>query len=43
MEVIPKLNKHFLPPALLVKPSGLQLQDPYTQLFIQLIVGSRFN
>ena len=43
MEVIPKSNRHFLPKALEVKPSGLPPQDPYTQLFLPLIVVLRFN
>ena len=33
MEAIPKENRHFTPWALLVKPSGLPPQDPYTQGF----------
>ena len=37
MEVIPKKNRHFMPQALEVKPSGLPPQDPYTQLFLPLI------
>ena len=32
-----------MPWALQVKPSGLPLQDPYTQLFHLLIVGLPFN
>ena len=43
MEVIPKENRHFMPWALLVKPSGLPPQDPYTQWFCPLIVGLLFN
>ena len=43
MEVILRKNRHFMPWALLVNPSGLRLQDPYTQLFFLLIVGLRFN
>ena len=38
MQVIPKENRHFMPRALDVKPSGLPPQDPYTQLFLPLIV-----
>ena len=30
MEVIRKHNRHFMPKALEVKPSGLPPQDPYT-------------
>ena len=29
MEVIPKLNRHFMPKALEVQPSGPPPQDPY--------------
>ena len=43
MEVIPKGNRHFMPCALLVTPSGLQPQDPYSLLFYLLIVGLPFN
>ena len=43
MEDIPKQNMHFLPKALVVKPSGLPPQDPSTQLFLPLIVALRFN
>ena len=43
MEVIPKYIRHSVPWALLIKPSGLPPQDPYTQLFFLLIVGLRFN
>ena len=43
MEVIPKQNRHFMPWALLVKPSGLPPQGLYTQLFFLLIVGLLFN
>ena len=43
MEVIPKLNRHFMPEALEVKPSGPPPQDPYTQLFLPLIVVLLFN
>ena len=32
-----------MPKALEVKPSGLPAQDPYTQLFLPLIVVLRFN
>ena len=43
MEVIPKLNRHFMPKALEVKPSGPPPQDPYTQLFLPLIVVLLLN
>ena len=43
MEVIPKLNRHFMPKALAVKPSGPPPQGPYTQLSLPLIVVLRFN
>ena len=43
MVVIPKKNRHFMPWALLVKPSGLPPQDRYTQLFLLLIMGLLFN
>ena len=43
MEVILKCNGHFMPKALLVKPSGLPPQDPYTQLFHLRTVGLLFN
>ena len=43
MEVIPKKNRHFMPLVLLVKPTGLPSQDPYTELFYLLIVGLLFN
>ena len=43
MEVIPKKNRHFMPKALEVKPSGPPPQDPYTQLFLPLIVFLLFN
>ena len=43
MEVIQKKNRHFMPKALEAKPSGLPPQDPYTQLFLPLIVVLRFN
>ena len=43
MEVIRKKKRHFMPKALEVKPSGLPPQDPYTQLFLPLIVVLRFN
>ena len=43
MEDIPKQNMHFLPKVLVVKPSGLPPQDPYTQLFLPLIVVLPFN
>ena len=43
MEDIPKQNRHFMLKALEVKPSGLPPQDPYTQLFLPLIVVLLFN
>ena len=43
MEVILKENGHLMPWALFVKPSGLPGQDLYTQLFLLLILGLRFN
>ena len=43
MQVIPKKSTHFMPKALEVKPSGPSPQDPYTQLFLPLIVVLRFN
>ena len=43
MEVIPKQIRHFMPEALEVKPSGLPAQEPYTQLFLPLIVVLLFN
>ena len=43
MEAIPKKNRHFMLKALEVKPSGLPLQDPYTELFLPLIVVLSFN
>ena len=43
MEVIPKFKRHFLPKALELKPSGPPPQDPYTQLFLPLIVVLPFN
>ena len=43
MEDIPKESRHFMPKALEVKPSGLPPQDPYTELFLPLIVVLRFN
>ena len=43
MEVIPKKNRHFVSKALVVKHSGLPPQDPYTQLFLPLIVVLLFN
>ena len=42
-EVIPKYSRHFMPWALLVKPSGLPPKDPYTQMFLSLIVVLPFN
>ena len=38
-----KYNMRFMPCPLLVKPSGLPPQDPYTQLFHLLIAGLSFN
>ena len=43
IEVIPKENWHFMPKALVVKPSGPPPQDPYTQLVLPLILVVRFN
>ena len=43
MKVIPRLSRHFMPKALEVKPSGLPPQDPYTQLFLPLILVLLFN
>ena len=43
MEVIPKKNRHFMPKALVVTPSGPPPQDPYTQLFLPLIVVLPFD
>ena len=43
MEDIPKENRHFMPKALKVKPSGLPTRDTYTQLFPPLIVVLLFN
>ena len=43
MEDIPKRNRHFMPWALQVKPSGLPPQDPYTELFLPLIVVLLLN
>ena len=43
MEVIPKKNRHFMRKALEVKPSCLPPQDPYTQLFLPLMVVLPFN
>ena len=43
MEDIPKKNRHFMLKAFDVKPSGLPPQDPYTQLFLPLIVVLLFN
>ena len=43
MEDIPKTKVHFMPKALVVKPSGLPPQDSYTQLFLPLIVVLLFN
>ena len=38
MEVLPKLNRHFMPKAFEVKPIDPPPQDPYTQLFLPLRV-----
>ena len=43
MEPIPKQSRHFMPWALQVKPSGLQPQDPHTQVFLLLIVVLSLN
>ena len=43
MEVLPKKSRRFLPKALQVRPSGPPPQDPYTQLFLPLIVVLPFN
>ena len=43
MDAIPKLNRHFMPNTLEVQPSGPLPQDPYTQLFLPLIVVLLFN
>ena len=43
MEDIPKENRLFMLKDLEVKPSGLPPQDPYTQLFLPLIVVLRFD
>ena len=43
MEDIPKKSRHFMAKALEVKPSGSPAQDPYTQLFLPLIVVLLFN
>ena len=43
MEVIPKKSRHCMPKALEVKPSGHPPQNPYTQLFLPLIVVLPFN
>ena len=37
MEVIPKLNRHSMPKALEVKPSGPPPKDPYTNCFYHLL------
>ena len=43
MEVIPNQSRHFMPKALEVKPSGPPPQDPYTKLFLPLIVVLGLN
>ena len=43
MEVIPNKSRHFMSKALEVKPSGPPPHNPYTQLFLPLIVVLRFN
>ena len=43
MEVVPKKSRHFMPKALVVKPSDPPPQDPYTQLLLPLILVLRFN
>ena len=43
MEVIPKESRYFMPKALEIKPSGPQPVDPYTQLFLPLIMVLLFN
>ena len=43
MEVILKKNRHFMPKALEVKPSGLPPQDTHTQLFLPPVVVLLFN
>ena len=43
MEVIPKENRHFMPKALEVKPTGLPPEDLFTQLLLPLIVVPPFN
>ena len=43
MGVLTKRNRHFMPWALFVKPSGFPPQDPYTQNFFHIIMGLRFN
>ena len=43
MEVIPKENRHLMPWALLVKPSGRPPQDLNTQWLFRLIVRLFLN
>ena len=43
MQVTQTESRHFMPKALEVKPSGPPPQDPYTQLFLPLIVVLPFN
>ena len=43
MEVIPTYSGHFMPKAFEVQPSGPPALDPYTQLFLPLIVVLRFD
>ena len=43
MEVIPKQSRLLMPKALEVKPRGPPSEDPYSQLFLQLIVVLPFN
>ena len=43
MDVMLRYKRHFMPKALEVKPSCPPLKDPYTQLFLPLIVVLGFN
>ena len=43
MEVIPKEIRHSMAKALEVGPSGPPPEDPYTQMFLPLIVVLLFN
>ena len=43
MEVLPKKNRHFMPWALLLKPSGLQPQHPYSQFLPPTHCGITFS